>query len=74
MWQYRRESPGGIRGSQNSGETSSDCNSFSKYLCQAFQTLTVLRLYDNEVFSEQCTVKNYNLVDFAINIHEIYCL
>lgn len=36
--------------------------------------LTVLWLYDREILGEQCTVKNYNLVDFVINIHEIYCL
>lgn len=27
-----------------------------------------------ENLGEQRTVKNYNVVDFTINIHEIYCL
>lgn len=74
MWQDGRKSPGDVKGSQNSGETSADSNSFSKYLYQTFQTLTVLRLYDSEILGEQCTVKNSNLVDFTINTHEIYCL
>lgn len=30
--------------------------------------------FDSEILDEECTVKNYNLVDFAINIYEIYCL
>lgn len=59
LWvsRYRKgKYSGGIRGNQNSWETTPDSNSFSKYLYQAFKTPVVVWIYDSRNLGKQHTL------------------